>query len=59
MAVAFFMVHAKGSFIPIVNHGEAAVLYCWVFLFIFFYGPGLISIDAMMKRGSTTPAPPV
>jgi putative oxidoreductase len=52
MAVAFFMVHAKSSFIPIVNHGEAAVLYCWVFLFIFFYGPGLISIDAMMKRGS-------
>lgn len=35
MAVAFFMVHAKTSFIPIVNHGEAAVLYCWVFLFIF------------------------
>jgi putative oxidoreductase len=52
MAVAFFMVHAKTSFIPIVNHGEAAVLYCWVFLFIFFYGAGRLSVDAMMKRGS-------
>jgi len=54
MAVAFFMVHAKTSLIPIVNHGEAAVLYCWVFLFIFFYGAGRLSVDAMMKRGSAS-----
>jgi putative oxidoreductase len=52
MAVAFFMFHAKGSFLPIVNHGELAVVYCWLFLFIFFYGPGHFSIDALMKRGS-------
>ena len=53
MAVAFFMVHAKGSsLIPIVNHGESAVLYCWIFLFIFFYGAGRWSIDAMIKGGS-------
>jgi len=56
MAVAFFMIHAKGSLIPLVNHGESAVLYCWVFLFIFFYGPGLWSIDAMLKRGSNAAA---
>src|SRR5919109_212239 len=41
MAVAFFMFHgAGGNLIPIVNRGELAVVYCFVFLFIFFYGPG-------------------
>jgi putative oxidoreductase len=57
MAVAYFMVHAKGGFIPMVNHGESAVLYCWILLFIFFYGPGRFSLDAMLKRGSVTAAP--
>ena len=57
MAVAYFMVHASGGFFPIVNHGELAVLYCWVFLFVFFSGPGLISIDAMLKPGSATTVP--
>ena len=53
MAVAYFMVHAQmGSFFPIVNKGEPAVMYCWVFLFIFFYGPGRWSVDAMIGRGS-------
>jgi putative oxidoreductase len=50
MAVAYFMVHAKGDFFPIINHGEAAVLYCFVFLFIFFYGPGRWSIDSMIWK---------
>ncbi len=54
MAVAYFMAHAKGGFFPIVNRGELAVVYTWVFLFIFFYGPGRWSVDAMMRRG--TPA---
>lgn len=61
MAVAFFMFHAKGvNFVPIVNKGELAALYCFVFLFMFFYGPGRWAIDAMMKRGapaSPTPTP--
>jgi putative oxidoreductase len=57
MAAAFFMMHAKTSFLPIVNHGELAVVYCWLFLFMFLYGPGRFSIDAMMKRGSATSAP--
>jgi putative oxidoreductase len=52
MAAAYFMAHASGGFFPIQNHGEAAVLYCFVFLFIFFYGPGRWSIDAMIKRPS-------
>ncbi|HZR79171.1 MAG TPA: DoxX family protein [Chthoniobacterales bacterium] len=57
MAVAYFMMHAKGGFFPIVNHGESAVFYCFVFLFIFFYGAGRLSLDAMLfKRGSATTA---
>ena len=50
MAVAYFMAHAKGGFFPIVNHGEAAVFYCFVFLFIFFYGAGWLSLDALIFR---------
>jgi putative oxidoreductase len=53
MAVAYFMMHAKGGFFPVVNKGEAAVLYCFIFLFIFFYGPGRISIDALIGRRNT------
>lgn len=52
MAVAYFMAHAKGGFFPIVNRGELAVVYTWIFLFIFFYGPGRWSVDAMMRRGT-------
>ena len=55
MAVAYFMAHAKGGFFPIVNHGEAAVLYCWIFLFIFFHGPGRWSIDALWSRPASSP----
>jgi putative oxidoreductase len=54
MAVAYFMVHASGGFFPIQNHGESAVFYSWFFLFVFFYGPGAWSVDALMKKG---PAP--
>ena len=53
MAVAYFMAHASGGFFPIVNRGELAVVYCFVFLFIFFHGPGRWSLDAMIFKGST------
>lgn len=57
MAVAYFRAHAHGGFFPIVNHGEAAVFYCFVFLFIFFYGPGRWSVDALIwKRTAANPA---
>lgn len=52
MAVAYFMAHASGSFFPIVNRGELAVVYSWLFFFIFFYGPGRWSVDAMIRGGS-------
>lgn len=51
MAVAYFMVHAKmGGFFPIQNHGESAVIYCWIFLFMVFHGAGAWSIDALIMR---------
>ncbi len=48
MAVAYFMVHFQGGFFPIQNGGEPAVLYCFVFLYIFFRGGGLLSLDSMI-----------
>lgn len=46
MAVAYFMAHAPQSFFPIVNMGEAAVLYCFIFLFLATAGAGSFSLDA-------------
>jgi len=54
MAVAYFMAHASGGFFPIVNRGELAVVYTWIFLFMVFYGPGRWSVDAMMRGGAAT-----
>ena len=50
MAVAYFMVHAKQSFYPAINQGEAAVLYCFLFLYFVFAGPGEWSLDRMIGR---------
>ncbi len=49
-AVAYFMVHAPQSFFPILNGGELAVLYCFAFFYLFFAGPGPLSLDAMLKK---------
>jgi putative oxidoreductase len=50
MAVAYFMAHAPGGPWPIVNHGELAVLYCFVFLYIAAHGSGGFSVDAQLAR---------
>ena len=50
MAVAYFKVHMPQGPLPILNKGEAAVLYCFLFLFIAAYGSGIWSIDAAMRR---------
>jgi putative oxidoreductase len=50
MAVAYFMAHAPGGILPIVNKGEPAVLYCFVFLYIAARGSGPFSVDAMLAR---------
>jgi len=51
MAVAYFMAHAKGGFFPLLNGGELAVFYCFVFLYMFFRGSGPLSLDSMIFRG--------
>lgn len=45
MAVAYFMVHAPKSFFPILNGGEAAILFCFVFLYIACVGGGAWTAD--------------
>lgn len=50
MAVAYFLAHAPKSFFPAVNGGEAAVLYCFVFLYLCFVGAGAWSLDAGRAR---------
>src|SRR5215510_13199629 len=49
-AVAYFMAHAPRGFFPILNGGELAVLYCFVFLYLAAADPGPWSLDAMRKR---------
>jgi putative oxidoreductase len=50
MAVAYFMAHAPSGFWPIVNKGELAVVYCFVFLFIAAHGSGKLSVDAIRRK---------
>ena len=50
MAVAYFMAHASGGFWPIVNKGELAVVYCFVFLYIAAKGAGRCSVDATLRK---------
>jgi len=50
MATAYFMVHAPEGFWPLVNQGELAVLYCFVFLYLAAAGGGKWSLDRLRKR---------
>ena len=59
MAFAYFMMHAKGGFFPIVNHGEAAVLYCFIFLYIACHGSGAFSLDQLLFRRSAVGYAPI
>ncbi|MDP8914418.1 MAG: DoxX family protein [Pseudomonadota bacterium] len=45
MAVAYWMFHAPSGFYPILNGGELAILYCFVFLYLAAAGPGAFSLD--------------
>ncbi|WP_406856253.1 DoxX family protein [Alsobacter sp. KACC 23698] len=50
MAVAYFLAHAPRNFFPVNNGGDAAILYCFVFLYLVFAGAGPWSVDAR-RRG--------
>jgi putative oxidoreductase len=50
MAVAYWTAHAPMSLFPLINFGEAAILFCFVFLYIAAAGPGPWSIDAQQNR---------
>ncbi|HEV7383855.1 MAG TPA: DoxX family protein [Phenylobacterium sp.] len=56
MAVAYFMAHAPNGFWPLVNHGEAAVLYCFAFLYMASRGSGLWSADAVRGKAPVVAA---
>jgi putative oxidoreductase len=47
MAVAYWMAHASGSIYPAANGGDAAILFCFLFLYIAAAGPGAFSLDAV------------
>ena len=53
MAIAYWYAHAPENFFPINNGGDAAILYCFVFLYLVFAGPGAWSIDGV--RSGTRP----
>jgi putative oxidoreductase len=50
MAVAYWGFHAPRNVFPILNGGDAAILYCFVFLLLVFTGPGAWSIDRALGR---------
>ncbi len=50
LAVAYFTVHAPGGFFPILNKGELAVIYCFVYLYFAFAGGGAWSLDRLIWK---------
>ncbi len=49
MAIGYFMAHFPKSFFPLVNGGDAAVLYCFIFFYIFVAGGGSWSVDRLRR----------
>jgi len=50
MAVAYFQAHAPRGFWPVLNGGELAVLYCFIFLYLSIAGPGSVSLDSLIRK---------
>ena len=50
MAVAYFWRHQPDGLLPIVNRGELAVLYCFLWLFVAAHGPGVWSVEGRRDR---------
>ena len=49
MAVAYWMFHAPSSLYPVVNGGDAAILYCFIFLYLVTSGPGAWALDGRKR----------
>jgi putative oxidoreductase len=49
MAAAYWIAHGTQAFFPLVNKGELAALYCFVFLYISANGPGIWSVDGIRR----------
>ena len=54
MAVAYFQFHQPSGFWPVQNHGEPAVLFCFIFLFFAAHGAGKWSLDALLREKRKT-----
>jgi putative oxidoreductase len=54
MAVAYFQVHAPNGFWPIINKGELAIVYCFLFLYIAARGSGRFSLDSLRGTSGRT-----
>ena len=52
MAFAYFLAHAPKGFFPALNGGDAAILFCFGFLYLVFAGAGSVSLDAYLGRQS-------
>ena len=50
MAAAYFIGHAPNGFFPVSNGGDAAILYCFIYLYIVFAGPGAWSVDGARAK---------
>jgi len=53
MAAAYFMGHATQGFWPVLNQGEAAIMFCFAFFLLIFAGPGAWSLDGLRKGRGT------
>lgn len=58
MAVAYFMQHNPHGFWPAINKGEPAILFCFIFLYLAFAGPGSWALDHVFGRAKAPPAAP-
>ncbi len=54
MAVGYWMFHAPASLYPAVNGGDAAVLFCFIFLYLVAAGPGAFSLEGLFRRAQAT-----
>ena len=58
MAVAYFMAHAPRGFFPLLNGGELAIVYCFVFLYFWVAGGGEWSLDRLRAPASSSALSP-